>query len=233
MDADDVSCPNRLEIQIKYMEENPEIFLCGTGAYIINHSGKKINQFIPKGGIIDSKDLLDKNQFYHPTICFRNIGRVKYREKFTFAQDYDLYLRLLRKGLILSNLKEPLINYRVWHTENRPQKIAKQYLFAQEAIKSYHSVINNEVDTYSELDQEKILNYDFDHTHDTKIISILIHENMKAGNRALAKKYLKKLYSLSGLNSNLLRLLLIFLFRKPIIFIYKFLINLIDDKPNY
>lgn len=40
MDADDVSKPDRLEVQYKFLTKNPEIDLCGSWADIIDEKGK-------------------------------------------------------------------------------------------------------------------------------------------------------------------------------------------------
>lgn len=44
MDADDISFPKRLEIQIKFMKKNPHIGIAGSWAKIII-GNKKINKY--------------------------------------------------------------------------------------------------------------------------------------------------------------------------------------------
>lgn len=44
IDADDVADSTRLERQIKYLEENPDVDLVGTGGYIINEDGEILNR---------------------------------------------------------------------------------------------------------------------------------------------------------------------------------------------
>ena len=43
MDADDISHPNRLEIQLAFMKRNPKVDICGTWAKLINEYGEILN----------------------------------------------------------------------------------------------------------------------------------------------------------------------------------------------
>ena len=111
-DADDVSLPKRLEKQYEFLEKNKQIILCGTDYINIDDKGQKL----PKRRVIYDwkkiKKILPKdNPFVHSSIMFRNKG-LFYREKFELAQDYDLYLNLLTKGMKMINLKRVLIKHR-------------------------------------------------------------------------------------------------------------------------
>jgi len=157
-DADDVSLPERLEKQYNFLENNEDIFLCGTDLININRKGVIINN---KNTIITGQEkiktlLQKKNCITHSSIMFRNNGYF-YREKFIYAQDYDFYLNLLSNGLKLDNLDEKLILYRNVSNNITISKYNKQEMFAQTANKFFKQRIKIGKDRYDKFDPLKIL----------------------------------------------------------------------------
>jgi glycosyltransferase involved in cell wall biosynthesis len=116
MDADDISLPERLERQVKFLDSHKDIALVGSSFFSINESGKivAINEFLTESD--DIKEGLPKgNRFGHSTVmarksCLESIGG--YRVELEGAEDYDLFLRL-SKAFKLTNLKEPLCKWRL------------------------------------------------------------------------------------------------------------------------
>jgi GT2 family glycosyltransferase len=118
MDADDVSLPDRFRAQIDYLDANPEILAVGGRARIISPEGWPLGQWIVP---IEHKDLDAAHiagiagQLIHPTSMMRldAVRRIGgFDEQWTYAQDYDLWLRLAEIGR-LSNLPEIILNYRL------------------------------------------------------------------------------------------------------------------------
>lgn len=117
MDADDISMPNRFEIQIDYMEQHPECGLvCGRTEYI-DGKGNKTGVITPYyANVYAINRMLEVGcVFTHPGIMVR---RNSYEEvggyhAFVSAQDYDLYLRMKEKGIIMAMVPEILVQYRV------------------------------------------------------------------------------------------------------------------------
>jgi glycosyltransferase involved in cell wall biosynthesis len=128
MDADDVSAPTRLEAQIEYLREHPEISVCGT--HLAVYEDGAIWRSPPDDARIRA-ELLFNSPLFQPTILMR--ARVfagspeRYRE--VVAEDYDLWARLsLRKDVAFGNLPRPLLRYRV-----HPGKDRTSYKRAQRA----------------------------------------------------------------------------------------------------
>lgn len=98
MDADDISLPQRLEKQVRFLNKNPEIVLVGTGYYEIDASGKIIGRKTPPSSLSELKKILVKyNPFFHASVVIRRKVLEKvglYDEKMIYAQDYDLWLRI-------------------------------------------------------------------------------------------------------------------------------------------
>jgi glycosyltransferase involved in cell wall biosynthesis len=114
-DADDISLPERLEKQVRFLDQNKDVGLVGTYFFMINEAGKTICVWnrLPEG--IDLKKILLKgNPFGHGSVMFRAecIEKVgPYREEFKSVQDYDLWLRI-SEVYDVANIPEPLYKWR-------------------------------------------------------------------------------------------------------------------------
>jgi glycosyltransferase involved in cell wall biosynthesis len=97
-DADDISILNRLEKQITFLEENPEIGLLGSFVSIIDKTGKEIKSIeLPTDDVAIKAAIINENPFIHGATIYRKecVYRVGgYREIFFLSQDYDLWLRI-------------------------------------------------------------------------------------------------------------------------------------------
>ncbi len=113
MDDDDISREDRLEKQIRYLEEHPEIDFIGSIANVFNKEGiwgsLKMPQFPTKN------DFLWNIPFIHPSMVFRkklfescqyNTDKINLR-----CEDYTLVMELYSLGFRGYNFQEPLINY--------------------------------------------------------------------------------------------------------------------------
>lgn len=104
IDDDDIMEPKRLETQFKFMEDHPDTIALLSGYTIIDENGDEIgvNSYDHIRDL--KKALLYKgNCLCHSTLftrkeVFDDVG--VYDPKMTYAQDYDLYLRLIKRGKI-------------------------------------------------------------------------------------------------------------------------------------
>jgi len=115
-DHDDLSMPNRLEMQVKFLEGNPNIFLLGTAAEIWSKSGKSSRTHDhPTEHKILALELLFDNPFVHSSIMFRRdlvkkIGYYNPSKKISPLDDYDFISRCSLKFKV-ANLSERLVQY--------------------------------------------------------------------------------------------------------------------------
>lgn len=103
IDSDDISFPDRLRIEVEYLEINPSTALIGGGAEIIDVNGNVIGERNIKTKR-PAITLLKRNIFQQSDVMFRtdvarNLGG--YREKFYNGEDYDLWLRISEKAHIV------------------------------------------------------------------------------------------------------------------------------------
>jgi len=138
MDADDLSLPHRLERQLEFLEKNPVHVLVGSSYYHIDESGG-IKSLIRM--LTDDCDLrtglLQQNWFGHGSVMMRKDAVIQaggYDERFTYSQDYDLWLRLADSHR-LANLAEPLYCWRETSSCITRQKAREQQYFARLAQK--------------------------------------------------------------------------------------------------
>ncbi len=129
MDADDISHPRRLERQVAFLAEHPEVTVLGCA---VRHFPRPE---IPAGMRAYEKwqntlvchdqirrDLLVESPLVHPSVVFRKDAVVEaggYREG-RWAEDYDLWLRLASRGARFAKLPQILFFWR-----DRPERLTR------------------------------------------------------------------------------------------------------------
>lgn len=112
MDADDLMFPDRLEKQIKFLDEHPEIDVVGSRALVID----KDNRILGLRDSVAPRSMFAvfrKIAFIHPTVTGRTewFRTFRYAEKYEGVEDYDLWIRSFNhSGFYV--LPEPLLCYR-------------------------------------------------------------------------------------------------------------------------
>ena len=104
MDADDIMAIDRIETQVMYLEQHPDVDIVGSSAMIIDD----------KNNIIRSSDMCNiSTGFIHPTVCGRTnwFRKYKYNEKCRRCQDWELWLRTAKCNKFY-NIGRPLLFYR-------------------------------------------------------------------------------------------------------------------------
>lgn len=115
MDGDDIALPHRLETQLRFLNEHPEVTLVGSRITIIDEEGKAIGaRRLPLSNDDIHASLRRYNCIAHPSIMFHRdaiLAAGGYDANIR-AEDYDLFCRLARRGDRLQNLEEQLTQYR-------------------------------------------------------------------------------------------------------------------------
>ncbi len=118
MDADDYSVPTRIEKQVRFLIDNPDIDICGTG--VVSFGDDKMYMSPNKGLSNDEAQcyLFFSSTLCHPSVMMRKRflleNNLKYDERVKRGQDYDLWERASVYGK-LAVMEEVLLFYRL-HT---------------------------------------------------------------------------------------------------------------------
>jgi glycosyltransferase involved in cell wall biosynthesis len=119
MDSDDVSHPERLERQWKLAEERPELDVIGCGVEILNPLGDGMARHVDwVNSLRDSREIANarfiENPLVHPSALMRKAAVQSaggYRDV-PWAEDHDLWLRLLEAGAVFGKVPETLLGWR-------------------------------------------------------------------------------------------------------------------------
>lgn len=115
MDSDDLSMPERLQIQVDYLEAHPDIDLVSVGMQLF---GAKEEVWLREQ---DPEKVKIIALFHSPILHASSMWRkdsfekhgLRFRQEMVPAEDYDLWTRALVKGLRLVNLHQVLYKYRI------------------------------------------------------------------------------------------------------------------------
>jgi glycosyltransferase involved in cell wall biosynthesis len=110
-DADDASLPERLERQVDFLDRRPEVAVVGSLWFEVDGKGQPLT---PRAKLVAGRlneALTRFNPITHTTATFRKsvfAGVGGYDERFGYASDYDLWLRIAHAGETLWNLEDVL-----------------------------------------------------------------------------------------------------------------------------
>lgn len=179
MDADDISLPRRIEKQVDFLEKHKDYGFCGTNAFYINENGEKIRlSHLPITAEENLFCLKFYSSFIHPSVLIRSeiYKENLYDENFLYAEDYELWARLIfSKGIKGGNLKERLFEYRFFEKQTSS-------VFRKEQIDSVQKIFANYFnlsDKDSEFHKNIFLTYKNSAQDETLYIKELIKKMKK------------------------------------------------------
>ena len=122
MDADDISVPERIERQLAYLVQFPEVAAVGSALRLVNRDGDPIAP--PTKYPLTFEEIRNGLHWGYcslgqPTVAMRREAVIAvggYRQAFDSAEDYDLWVRLSER-YPLANMPDVLVDYR-WHGDN-------------------------------------------------------------------------------------------------------------------
>lgn len=150
MDADDVSYPQRLEVQVEFLENNPAVALLGAWAEVVDEDGKTIKVWrYPAGDCAIRWRLLTRNCLVHSSVMYRK-DKVRdaggYNSSLKFAQDYELWAKLSGTARI-RQLPRVLITHRRFMPGSVGDKhLAEQHKAGETVAYNYAMSLFGDVD---------------------------------------------------------------------------------------
>lgn len=163
MDSDDISVPERVETQVNYLEENPEIDAAGSFYYRVqNNFRRKIRRKYTKPDAVKIY-LMFFNPLANPSTAVRKSTveqyNLQYNLDYFVAQDYEFWIQLSKVGNI-SIIPEFLLEYRTGH-ESVTKKAKREKLdqrkqlingIHQDILDHYHIPLSKEeMEVYNEF----------------------------------------------------------------------------------
>lgn len=116
MDSDDISLPNRFELQEKYMIEHPEVSILGGAIREFNDQGTLNNVCTYP---LSNKDILSSmhrgSPLAHPTVMYRRTffqQGFRYTNKYNICEDVGMWYNAAAAGCIINNLPDTILNFR-------------------------------------------------------------------------------------------------------------------------
>ncbi len=115
-DGDDLCNPERLAAQVAYLEAHPMVDVVGCALEIIDAAGavRALRRYPAEHAAI-ARGMQFTSAIAHPTVLIRaSVLRAAggYDPRFRYAEDLELWLRLLGRGARFANLELPLLRYR-------------------------------------------------------------------------------------------------------------------------
>lgn len=114
MDSDDISLPERIAWQVSFLEDNPDVGVCGTWIQLFGDIAGDIWKTPIDNDSIHCRLLFD-SPFNHPTVAMRRgfmeEFSLRYRHGFDHTEDYDLWERFSHHTQ-LANLPKVSLLYR-------------------------------------------------------------------------------------------------------------------------
>jgi len=134
MDADDISCLDRLEKQYVFMENNLKYAVAGTDIHIIFENNFQTTFQYLRDEREVKVHLLQDNVCSHPSLILRkdflHKYNIKYDEEYYYSADYNLLLDISKVGNI-TNIPEFLLFYR-----KHPEQISSKKLNYQKMYRN-------------------------------------------------------------------------------------------------
>lgn len=141
LDADDLAHPERLRLQLEFLQAHPEVQVCGTQLVVFDHERGLQNPLgllsHPVADAAIRTAFIQRCAIAHPSVLARRrlfdwVG--PYDPAFDFAEDYELWCRASLAGATFANLALPLTYYRK-HAKQVSQSRAQQQWGHDLAIK--------------------------------------------------------------------------------------------------
>lgn len=112
LDADDAWHPRKLEIQVAYMQDHPDVALSGHLHRVLAATEKHVPQWdLPlqvQAHPVRWRDLLLRHQFVTPSVMLRRELPLRFAAQQRYMEDFRLWLEIASKGYPIAKLQVPL-----------------------------------------------------------------------------------------------------------------------------
>lgn len=126
MDSDDISLPERLAVQVAFMDEHPEIAVCGSDFEVFGETVHPYVNYMIYDPTQCRAGLIFSSCFAHPSVIIRTAiikdDHLHYENDFKGLEDYKLWWEITKHGKP-ANIDRPLLRYRI-HRGQETQNVS-------------------------------------------------------------------------------------------------------------
>lgn len=141
-DQDDIAYPERLQYQTEYLSRNPDVGVCGSGAYLLVNGVRGGKIIFPASDCIIRWLMPFYSPLIHPSIMYRRsivrlVNGYSVSPEADYAEDFDLWCKLITSTRF-HNIQLPLMDLRKHQTNMTVSKqeyhiqqttgVAKKYI---------------------------------------------------------------------------------------------------------
>lgn len=123
LDADDIAFPLRLETQVRFLEMHHTYAGVGSAVVFIDEAGSFLGvREVPTDVDSTYTTLLLRNPFVQSAMLVRKGAHALvggYDGALSYAEDYDMWIRMIYAGCVFKQMSTPLSAYRVHATQGR------------------------------------------------------------------------------------------------------------------
>lgn len=184
MDADDISLPERFQLQFDYMETHPEIGLCGSQIEIIG-SGELVKKPMTDNEI--RWWFFIGNPIAHPVVMIRkevlSQFQLFYKNDLKPAEDYEMWCRMSHKTKI-TNLQNILLKYRYHPNQESTANAGIQNTNFDKGYEIFLKSIEVSVNRYKKDWIEMMFNFSLKTNLNTLLKIIHFFDELEKSNKA-------------------------------------------------
>ena len=155
MDADDLMDPERIEKQVRFLMEHPDVDLVDTGTYSIDRDGVPCGKRGLADINYDPKHIIKHAMLLHASIVGKKEWFLKnpYDKEYVRAEDYELWCRTYRSSTF-ARIKEPLYIVREGRVSVKNYK--KSMVTVRKIMRKYGKGVFKSSELYMELFKSKL-----------------------------------------------------------------------------
>lgn len=165
MDSDDIAVNTRLDKQLRFMLNNKNISVVGSRVAIFNENNITIGSIKWREDPEEEKIrlLFGNAGISHPTAFFRKSflvdHNIRYNEKYLKAQDYGMWIDVVKKGGIIHELNDILLIYRTSSTQistmSRNEQSYYRDMIMSDYLKSNFNLSNTDISIHDDIIKQK------------------------------------------------------------------------------
>ena len=140
MDTDDESYPDRIEVQVDYLEANKDIDIVGGNAILWD--GEEEWGETNYSGTITRELLLKGNPIIHPTVLAKKDAIIKagLYPDYDRCEDYGLWINAFSQSIKMENIRNILIRYHLSKQDYKKRTLSKRKGFLRLLSNSYNKL---------------------------------------------------------------------------------------------